>query len=159
VSPYRRYAAIVAIFGAGLYLALVIGSFGMISAVFNRDVIPEPEAGPLIGPMMIGAAALTVLIGLLVLGQEVPEEKVRIRVIASLIIGAAAYIVFLLVGALLFAAGLGQPFAFFPFLMTQIVNLFSFVLGVLAIITALLYQLVLMARPYGRPRWPWERRR
>lgn len=44
-----------------LTAALVIAVYGVIGLVINRDVIEEPDAGPLVGPLMVVAVCAVVL--------------------------------------------------------------------------------------------------
>ena len=100
----RAYATVVACFAAGLYLALLVAGFGLISLATNTEVIADSRAGPLIGPAMTGAAVALLLILLILFGRRAAGE--RQRVAPGLAFGAAAacYLVFAAAGA--FSAGI-----------------------------------------------------
>jgi hypothetical protein len=156
----RTYAAIVAVFAAFLYLAILVGAFGVISLITNTEVIADPDAGPLVGPIMTGAATLLVLVFLIAIGTRVPGDKQRISPGAALAIGFAAYIVFAAAGGIAGAAGdPAQPFHYFIFAFGQLSSWYAIAAGIAAFLVTLLYQLVLVGRfrDRGRPRWPWER--
>jgi len=57
--------AVFALMGTVLYAALVITSAGFESLLLDRDVIAERDAGTLLGPSMVAAAVLVVLLSLL----------------------------------------------------------------------------------------------
>ena len=156
----RGYAALVAVFAAGLYLALLVAAFGMISLVTNTEVIADPAVGTLVGPAMTGAAVLTLLAFLLVRGTRVPAERQRVAPVAALGIGVACYAAYAAVGGVAGALGdPAQPLHSLLFAFTQLASVYAIVVGVAAFVVTLLYQLVLVGRfrQRGRPRWPWER--
>jgi hypothetical protein len=79
------------------YGAAVIALFGFTSLLLDVDVIDQKDAGPLIGPIMVLASCVVVLLALL-----------RVRGRASLVGPAAAaaasvYAVMLVVGAVAYA--------------------------------------------------------
>ncbi|WP_223691853.1 DUF6121 family protein [Leifsonia poae] len=156
----RSYAAIVAVFAAFLYLAILVAAFGLISLATNTEVISDPAVGPLVGPVMCGAAVLTVFGFLLAIGTHVPAERQRISTIVALTVGFAAYIIFAAAGGVAGAAGdPAQPFHYFLFAFDQLGSWYSITAGIAGFVITLLYQLVLVGRfrQRGRPRWPWER--
>ena len=99
------------------YLATVIAVFGFISLLIDRDVIDEPDAGPLLGPVIVAIAAAITLRALVRLsgqprqGQGQGQGAVGGRVPWSAAAGAAAsvYAGMLLVGALIYAWARGEP--------------------------------------------------
>ncbi|WP_431278137.1 DUF6121 family protein [Leifsonia poae] len=156
----RAYAAVVAVFAAFLYLAIVIAAFGLISLATNTDPIDDPDAGPLVGPIMVGSATLLVLVFLISLGTQVNADKQRISPLVALIVGFAAYIVYAAAGGIAGGAGdPSQPFHYFVFALGQLASWYAVVVGIAAFVVTLLYQLVIVGRfrDRGRPRWPWER--
>jgi hypothetical protein len=155
----RAYAAVVAVFAAFLYLAIVIAAFGLISLATNTDVIDDPDAGPLVGPSMIGSATVLVLVFLISMGIREQADKQRISPLAALTVGVAAYFVYAAAGGIAGGAGdPSQPFHYVLFALGQLGSLYAIVAGVAAFVVTLLYQLVLVGRfrDRGRPRWPWE---
>ncbi|WP_308467473.1 DUF6121 family protein [Rathayibacter soli] len=156
---FRRYAATVAAFATMFYGALVVAAFGMISLLLDRDVITDPSAGPLVGPVMTVVAVGIVLAVLLNIGLRVREDRQRIALGAALLTGLASYFFFGVAGALLIGIGSGDPIAFLTFLALQLVSPFAIAAGVLAFVVTILYMLILASKvgDKGRPRWPWER--
>ncbi|MFF1634497.1 DUF6121 family protein [Leifsonia sp. NPDC058248] len=156
----RAYAAAVAAFATFLYLAIVVAAFGLISLATNTEVIADPSVGTLVGPIMTGAATLTVFACLLSTGMRVPADQQRIRPLLALAVGLAAYFVFAAAGGIAGAIGApAQPLHYFLFFFAQLGSWSSFTVGIAAVFVTLLYQLVLVGRfrQRGRPRWPWER--
>jgi len=160
MRDYQRYATIVAVFATVLYAALVVAAFGLISLATNLDVISDRSAGPLVGPTMTGAAVLLVLIMLITLGVTTPPDKQRVVVGFAVATGIAAYGLFIATGAVLVAAGNGDPFAVLLFSAGMLGSPFALATGVLAFIVALSYSILLASHygEHGRPLWPWERR-
>ncbi|TFC91826.1 MULTISPECIES: DUF6121 family protein [Cryobacterium] len=166
MRDYQKYATVVAIFAAVLLAALLVAAFGLISLLADTDVISDPNAGPLVGPVMTAAAVVLVLILMLLLGLRTRPENQRIAVGYSLGAGFAALAVFVLVGGVLYALGTGVPAdtAGLPgdsagFAASVLLGPFAVTTGILAFIVTLLYSLVLASRmpERGPPQWPWER--
>ena len=160
MRDYQKYAAIVAAFATVLYFALIVAAFGLISLATNLEVVNEPDAGPLVGPSMVGAAVLLVFIVMVTHGVKAPPERQRVAVGFAVATGIAALGVFIAVGALLYWIGDGQPLHAITFAESTLLGPFALATGVLAFIVALCYSLILASRvgEHGRPLWPWERR-
>ncbi|HEY8281701.1 MAG TPA: DUF6121 family protein [Leifsonia sp.] len=155
----RAYAALVAVFATLLYLALVVAAFGLISLATDTEVISDPSAGPLVGPVMTGAAVLTLFAFLLVIGTRVPGDRQRIAPGAALGVGLACYLVFVVAGGVAGAAGDPSKLLHYTlFAADQLGSWYAISVGIAAALVTLLYQLVLVGRfqQRGRPRWPWE---
>lgn len=154
----RRYAATVAAFATALYVAGVVAAFGLISLYTNRDVIDEPDAGPLLGPLMTAAATAALLGFLLWVGLRVPGDQQRVTPLLGLGIGVAVYLAFVFVGSVVYSLGSHQQSPFLTFWFHMAGSWFSISTGVFAFLVTLAYQLVLVGRfrQRGRPRWPWE---
>ncbi len=155
----RIYATAVAFFAAMLYLAVVVATFGLISLYSNIEVIDVSDAGPLVGPIMVGAATIAVLICLIVRGRAVPADEQRIAPVSALLVGVLAYVVFVLTGGLVYAIGGADPLGFLTFSFHMFGSWFSIAAGMAAFVVTFVYQLVLVGRfqQRGRPKWPWER--
>ena len=155
----RNYATVVAFFAAFLYLAILIAAFGLISLYWNIEVIDVADAGPLVGPVMVGCATIAVLVSLIVRGRSVPADEQRIAPLTALLVGVIAYVVFVLSGGIAYAVGGGEPLGFLTFSFHMFASWFSLSTGIAAAVVAFVYQLVLVGRfqQKGRPRWPWER--
>lgn len=160
MRDYQKYATIVAAFATVLYAALVVAAFGMISLIANLDVIADRSAGPLVGPTMAAAAIVLVFVLLVLLGIRTPPDKQRVAVGFAAGTGIAAYGLFIVTGAILVAAGNGDPFEVLLFSGSMLASPFALSVGVLAFIVALTYSILLASHygEHGRPLWPWERR-
>jgi len=158
MQGFRKYAATVAVFASGLYLALVIAVFGMISLLADIEVIADPRAGALTGPVATAAATLVVIGCLLLIALRIPESRQRISALAALGIGVGAYLAWALFAAIAFLFTSGDPVGALIFFGTLLTGPFAVASGIIAFVVALLYMLVLASRvaDKGRPRWPWE---
>lgn len=156
----RAYATIVAFFAAGLYLALLVAAFGLISLATDTDVVSDPAAGPLVGPVMVGAATIVLLVFLIALGTRVPGDRQRIAPGAALGVGVACYVVFAVAGGIAGVVGDPRdPLHYVLFALAQLGGWPAITAAIAAFVVTVLYQLVLVGRfsQRGRPRWPWER--
>jgi len=160
VQDYQKYATIVASFATVLYLSLVVAALGLISLATDREVIPETDAGPLVGPSMVGGAVILVFVMLLMLGVGGPAARERVAVGWAFLTGLCALLVFILVGAVLYAIDTGALVQLLIFAAAQLQSPFPWATGILAMIVTLVYSWILAARvgEHGRPLWPWERR-
>jgi len=160
MRDYQKYATIVAVFATVLYAALLVAAFGLISLATNLDVIADRSAGPLVGPTMAAVSVLLVLLMLVLLGVNTPPDKQRVVVGFAVATGIAAYGLFIATGAILVAAGNGDPFGVILFAGSMLASPFSLSVGALAFIVALSYSILLASHygEHGRPLWPWERR-
>lgn len=154
----RAYATVVACFADFLYLALLVAAFGLISLGTNTEVISDPSAGPLVGPIMTGAAVAVLLVLLIVTGTRVPADQQRIAPLAALGSGVVCYLAFCLAGGVAGALATGDALHFALFAVGQLGSAYAITVGAAAFLVTLLYQLVLVGRfrQRGRPRWPWE---
>jgi hypothetical protein len=85
-----------------LYVALVIAAFGFLSLFLGRDVIAESDAGTLLGPAMVAAAAAVTFVALVrVADRRTPWGAV-------LAATTSTFIVMIAVGAFLYAWGRGE---------------------------------------------------
>ncbi|MGY4858094.1 DUF6121 family protein [Cryobacterium sp. AP23] len=160
MRDYQRYATVVAVFTTVLFAALLVAGLGMVSLFTNLDVIADRSVGPLVGPTMTVAVVLFVLVMLLVLGVNTPPEKQRVAVGFALATGAGAFVLYVLTGAVLVAAGSGDAVAGILFGGEMIASPFAVTVGVLAFVVTLAYSILLASHygEHGRPLWPWERR-
>jgi hypothetical protein len=160
MRDYQKYAVTVAVFATVLFVALVVAAFGMISLITNQDVIADPSAGPLVGPTMAAVATGLVFLMLVLLGVNTPPDKQRVVVGFAVATGVAAYGLFIVTGAILVAAGNGEPFGVLVFGASMLASPFALTVGILAFLVALSYSILLASHygEHGRPLWPWERR-
>jgi hypothetical protein len=155
----RAYATVVALFAAGLYLALIVAGFGLLSLATDTEVIADPAVGALVGPVMAGSAVVALLLALISIGTRVPGEQQRVAPAAALLVGVVCYLVYVVAGAVAgIAADPADALRSVLFAAGQFGSWYAALVGVAAFLVTLLYQLVLVGRfrQRGRPRWPWE---
>ena len=63
-SPDRRESPLIAILAALAYPAFVVALWGITSLVLDREVIDYPDAGPLLGPLVVVVGAVVTAGGL-----------------------------------------------------------------------------------------------
>ena len=157
----RHYARLVAAFAAALFLALAVAASGMISLLTNREVLTETDAGPLVGPIMFAVAVLALYVQLVALGSREPSRRGS-TIISALVAGVVVYFLFLLAGSTLYSLGKGRPLPGLLFFGSNALGPFAPAVGVIAIVVAFAYLILLSYRDSGgvrqTPRWPWERR-
>ncbi|WP_173923561.1 DUF6121 family protein [Agromyces sp. Marseille-P2726] len=150
----RRPAWVVAAFAAALYLALVVFAYGFVSLLTDAEVIPRADAGLLVGPAIVGAAVVALLLHL-ARALRSPHRTLRIVLLAAVWTWVAAVVVAVVgyalatgtaLSALLFGLGFG-------------VSWFGLLIPALAALVAWFAASVARAQVGGaqRPRWPWER--
>ncbi len=156
---FRKYAATVAVFATVLFAALVIAVFGVISLLAGIDVVGNPHAGVLVGPVATAAATLLVLGCLLAIALRVPEARQRIAPLVAVGIAAGAYLAYGVFGGIAFLFGGGDLLGSLIFLGGLLIGPFAPAVGVIAFVVAMLFMLVLASRlaDRGRPEWPWEK--
>ncbi|WP_022882696.1 DUF6121 family protein [Gryllotalpicola ginsengisoli] len=159
MTGFRRYASTVAFFATVLYFAFVIAVFGVTSLFAGIDVVDDPQAGLLAGPIAVAAATLLVFGCLLWIALRVPEQRQRVSPLAALGIAVGAYLAYALLGGIAVFVGAGDPVAGLLFLGTELTRPFAPTAGALGFLIALLYMLLLASRirQRGRPEWPWEK--
>ena len=159
MPAFRKYAATIAIFATVLFAAVLIAAFGMISLLAGVEVVADPRAGELAGPVATAAATLLVLGCLLLIALRIPEERQRIAPLTAFGIGAGAYLAWAVFAALAFLFGRGDPVGALIFFGGILTGPFALAVGATAFVVALLFMLVLASRvgDRGRPRWPWEK--
>lgn len=175
VQEYRRYAFFLAFFALALYVALVVASFGMLSLFLDIEVIAEADAGPLVGPVMVGAATISLLLVLWAGVGRAGAAMHTVPVSLVLLSAALSYLAYGFAGAIVYGlnsmdsgspgAPAGQDGATsesvtgFVFLGEQLTSPFAAAVAFWAGVVALLYFVLLIWRANGgqRPRWPWEK--
>jgi hypothetical protein len=159
VRDYQKYAITLAVFAAGLFLALVVAGLGIVSLITDRDVIADPQAGPLLGPTVVGTTVLFVFVRMVWIGIRTRPEHQRVLLGYSLMTGVAAVALFVLVGALIYLFGDGDLGAAAAFALGLTLGPFTALTGIFAFALTLLYSWLLAAHvgSHGRPLWPWER--
>ena len=150
----QRPAWVVAAFAAALYLAVVVFAYGFVSLLTDAEVIPSADAGLLVGPAIVGAAVLALLLHL-ARALRSPRNILGVVLLAAAWTWGAAVVMAVIgyvlatgtaLAALLFGLGFG-------------VSWFGLLIPALAALIAWFAASVAQAQAGGarRPRWPWER--
>lgn len=157
MRDYQKYAIVVSVFAAVLYLSLIVAGFGMISLITDREVIDEPLAGPVLGPVMVGVPVVLLFALMVKLGITTRPERQRVALGYAIGSGFAATATFVVVGFVGFSLEGGDAV---PFAGSLLISPFSAITGVFAAIVVLSYSLILATQQgqHGRPLWPWESR-
>jgi hypothetical protein len=157
MSTFRGYVVTMAVFAAVLDAALIIGVFGPVSLFTGAEVIPEKDAGVLLGPVMV-ATAVVALFLVLVARVRVPAHDQRVAVGGAVLAGVLCWAVYLVVGGAGYTLARRDAVAGLLFLGRQIFSPYALLIAVVSAVIAFLYTLVLASRvgERGRPRWPWE---
>lgn len=156
MRDYQKYAVVVAAFAAVLYLSLLVAGFGLVSLLTDREVIDEPLAGPVLGPVMAGVAVVLVFALMVKLGITTRPERQRVALAYAVGSGFAAAASYVVIGGVGLALQGGGGLAFAGSLL---LSPFSAITGALAAAVVLSYSLILAAQQgqHRRPLWPWER--
>ena len=175
-TEYRRYASTLAFFALGLYVALVVASFGMLSLFLDQEVVAQADAGPLVGPIMVGAATLALLLVMWAGVGRAGHAMHTVPVSMVLLAAGLSYLFYGFGGAIVYGLNAGntvipgendgvggvpaEPISALLFLAEQLTSPFAGAVAFWAAIVALLYFVLLIWRAHGgqRPRWPWEKR-
>ena len=149
------YGIGLAAFAAFLYLALVVCAFGVLSLLLDQDVVPERDAGPLLGPVSVGVFVVALLISMITLAARPSVERV---VVPSLIAGVVASVLFLVVGGAIYALGRQDPGEILGYALDHALTPFTLSVGVLAAAVQVVFLLLLARRDAGggTPHWGWE---
>lgn len=149
------YGIALAGFAAFLYLALVVCAFGVLSLLLDEDVVPERDAGPLLGPVSVGVCVLAVLIALITLAARPAVTRV---VGPSIVTGVAVYLLFLLVGGAIYGLGRQDAGEILGYALDHAPTVFALSTGVLAAGVQIVFLLLLARRDAGgaTPHWGWE---
>jgi hypothetical protein len=85
-SPSPSDRTLTPILTGGVQIALVFASWALLSVFLNRDVIPDPAVGPLIGPIAVafGGAVTALAVRRSLAG---PRPPLAISVVAGLVAG------------------------------------------------------------------------
>lgn len=147
----------VAPFAAVTYVALVVCAFGFISLFADLDVVTDPDAGPLTGPLMVLVATAVVLWAII---REVRRVPLRVSIGTAVIAGLIAWLAYGLSGGLFDAIATRDGPGAVVFAASTLGAPFSITVGVLAAVIVLVAASVAAAAAGHppTPRWPWERR-
>jgi hypothetical protein len=149
------YGIGLAAFAAFLYLALVVCAFGVLSLLLDEDVVPERDAGPLLGPVSVTGCVVAVLVAMITLAARPSVQRV---LGPSLLTGAVVYLLFLLTGGALYGLGRQEPGAILGWALDHAPTVFAIAAGVLAAAVQAVFLLLLARRDAGggTPHWGGE---
>jgi hypothetical protein len=164
------YSYVLSVFATVTYFALVVCAFGFISLLTDTEVVAQRDAGPLVGPTATASAILVVLLALLRAarryeasiaraGETRGSDPVRVPLGRAISTGVLAFVTYVLVGSVLYAATADQLFSGLLFAADAIMRLYAVAVGSLATLVYLAFALILAAggaHP-ARPLWPWEK--
>lgn len=157
MRDYQRYAIVVSAFAAVLYISLIVAGFGVVSLITDQEVIDEPLAGPVLGPVMIGVPVVLVFVLMVRLGITTRPELQRVALGYAIGSGFAAFATYVFVGfvGLTLAGGDAVSFAG-----SLLISPFSAITGIFGAAVVLSYSLILATQQgqRDRPLWPWESR-
>lgn len=149
------YGLALAGFAAFLYLALVVCAFGVLSLLLDQDVVPERDAGPILGPVSVAVCVVAVLIAMITLAARPAVHRV---IGPSLLTGVVVYLLFLLTGGALYGLGKQEPSEILGWMLHHAPTAFALAAGVLAAAVQTAFLLLLARRDAGggTPHWGWE---
>lgn len=128
-----------------LYGAILVAVYGFISLLTDRDVIAEPDAGPLVGPVM--AVAMLAVMFFSVLGGLRPAEgPARVPVARAAMTATSVLLLGPLAGAVAYAFGQDQLLSALPFFAAYLASPFVIASAVVALAPILLLPLIGRAR-------------
>jgi hypothetical protein len=62
-SPSPSDRTLAPLLAAGMQIALVVAGWGIASLLLDRDVIPDPALGPLVGPLAVAVSGVITALG------------------------------------------------------------------------------------------------
>lgn len=142
-------ALLVAVMVAVLYGAILLAVDGFVSLFSDRSVISEPDAGPLVGPIMAVVALAVVFVAVLGGLRPTPGRPV-IPVARALVTAALVYLLSPLAGAIVYLAGQETLLTGALFFGKYLASPFVIAAAVLALAPILLLPLIGLARSRAR---------
>lgn len=134
---------------AVLYGALLVAIDGFVSLLADRDVITEPDAGPLVGPIM--AVVALAIVFLSVLGGLRPTPgRPKLPLARAVITALAVYFLSTLAGAIVYVSGQDQLLSGALFFARYLGSPFVIASALLAAVPVLLLPLLASARSRAR---------
>lgn len=147
-APFSR-ALLLAVMVTVLYGAVLVAVFGLVSLALDRDVIGEPDAGPLVGSAM-AAVALTVVFLSVLFGLKPHAGIRRMPVGRAVTTGLLGYLLSPLAGAVVYALGQPQLASGIPFYLRYLLSPFVALAALIALVTVLLLPWIDSARSAAR---------
>ncbi len=134
---------------AVLYGAVLVAVDGIISLITDRDVISEPEAGPLIGPIM-ATVAVGVLFFSILGGLSPTSRKTRLMVGRALSTALLIFLLSPLAGSIGYALGQPQLASGIPFFLRYLLSPFVLASALIAILPVMVLPWIARARSGAR---------
>jgi hypothetical protein len=134
-----------------LYGAILVAVYGFISLLADQDVITEPDAGPLIGPIM-AVVVLTIMFFSVLGGLRPAPGRARLRVPVARAVGTAtsAYLLGPMIGSIVYAFGQNQLLTAVLFFAHYLASPFVIASAVVALVLILLLPLINLAGSAAR---------
>lgn len=150
-APHGSFsrALLIAVMVAVLYGAILLALDGFVSLVADRDVISEPDAGPLVGPIMAVVALAIVFVSVLG-GLRPTSERPALPLARAAATAVLVYLLGPLAGAIVYTAGQEQLLTGLLFFARYLASPFVIVSALLALVPILLLPLIGVARSRAR---------
>lgn len=132
-----------------LYGAILVAVYGFISLIFDQDVISEPDAGPLIGPIM-AVVALAIVFSSVLGGQRPEPGRPRIPVARALGTATSVYLLGPMFGSVVYAFGQNELLTAVLFFAHYLASPFVIASAVVALVAILLLPAIRMAGSAAR---------
>lgn len=142
-------ALLVAVMVTVLYGAILLALDGILSLLVDLDVIAEPDAGPLVGPIMAVVALAIVFVSVLG-GLRPTSARPAIPVARAIVTAVLVYLLGPLAGAVVYTAGQEQLLTGLLFFARYLASPFVIASAVLALVPILLLPLIGVARSRAR---------
>lgn len=125
--------------------AVLMATDGVMSLVADRDVVAEPDAGPLVGPAM-AIAALAVLFLSLLGGLRPSPRAPSVPVARAIVASGLVWVLGPAVGAIAYSLGQEQPLSGLLFFSRHLVSPFTIASAAIVLLAVLLLPLLSTAR-------------
>lgn len=132
-----------------LYGAILLALDGILSLLVDQDVISEPDAGPLVGPIMAIAALAVVFVSVLG-GLRPTAGPPRVPVARAVTTAALVYLLGPLAGAIVYSAGQDQLLTALLFFAHYLASPFVIASALLALVPIVLLPLIGVAQSRAR---------
>lgn len=132
-----------------LFGALLVAVDGFLSLLTDRDVISQPDAGPLVGPVMAVVGLAVVFVSVLD-GLRPPAGRIRIPVARAIGTGLIVYLLGPMAGATVYVFGQQQLMSWLVFFGGYLTSPFVIASAVLAAFTVLFLPLIASARSHAK---------
>ena len=118
-----------------LYGAVLVASYGFIALILDQDVVPQRDAGPLVGVAMHVAALLAVFAA--ILGGLAPDARAGVPVARAIVTAVAVHLAAPVAGGIMYAIVTAQPVALLVFAGSHLVSPFILCASIVALLFVL----------------------